>query len=197
MKECHHRIVKNRVVLTLLWGLILATSNSCGNLQTPDYHGAGDYVSSGDRSPSSVPFGNASIVDELHLRWPVQSPRITQGFKTGDRRHRHQGIDLGGTKNTPIYAAHDGKVIYTGRGFHGYGKLIIVESPYGYATFYAHLNTINTKEGKFVTAGEKIGGMGRTGRATGVHLHFEVRIAEVAVNPLSYLKTGLQASSHK
>jgi murein DD-endopeptidase MepM/ murein hydrolase activator NlpD len=103
-------------------------------------------------------------------------------------------VDLGGTKNSPVYAAHDGKVIYTGHGFHGYGKLIIIENPYGYATFYAHLNTINTKEGKYVTAGEKIGGMGRTGRATGVHLHFELRIAEIAVDPLAYLTTVRQAN---
>lgn len=186
--------MKTKAILTSLLGLVLIFSTSCGSLQTPDYQGPGDLVSGGSRAPSGVPFGKASIVDELHLRWPVQSPRVTQGFKTGSKKHRHQGLDLGGTKNTPVYAAHDGKVIYTGRGFHGYGKLIIIESPYGYATFYAHLNTINTKEGKFVTGGEKIGGMGRTGRATGVHLHFELRIAEVAVDPSSYLTTTLQAN---
>lgn len=170
---------------------------SCGSLQTPEYHGPGDYVSGGSkgsRAPSGVPFGKASIVDELHLKWPVQSRRITQGFKTGSKKHRHQGIDIGGSKNAPVYAAHDGKIIYTGRGFHGYGKLVILESPHGYATFYAHLNTINTREGKYVIAGEKIGGMGRTGRATGTHLHFELRIAEIAVDPSSYLNTSYQAN---
>lgn len=176
---------------TSLLGLILAVSTSCGTFESAEYVGAGNY-----RTPSSVAssVGRTSIVDELKLRWPVSSPRITQGFKPGSRRNRHQGIDLGGAKNTPILAAHDGKVIYTGRDFRGYGKLVIIESPNGYATFYAHLNTINTREGKWVIGGEKIGGMGRTGRATGVHLHFELRIAEVAVDPAGYFNTHRQAS---
>jgi murein DD-endopeptidase MepM/ murein hydrolase activator NlpD len=176
-----------------LLGFILICT-SCGTLQTPSYVGPG-------RQPSHKYFignnnGKTSIVDDIRLRWPVQSPRITQHFKPGNRRTRHQGIDLGGTKNTPIYAAHEGKVIYTGQGFKGYGKLVIIENPNGYATFYAHLNSINTKEGKWVMAGEKIGGMGRTGRATGVHLHFELRIAEVAVDPYSYFPTP-RLSQHK
>ncbi|MES2768114.1 MAG: M23 family metallopeptidase [Bdellovibrionota bacterium] len=176
---------------TYILGIILIVSNSCGSLETADYVGPGQM-----RIPNGVgtPIGKTSIVDELKLRWPVSSPRITQGFKAGSKRSRHQGIDLGGSKNTPILAAHDGKVIYTGRDFQGYGKLVIVESPNGYATFYAHLNTINTREGKWVMAGEKIGGMGRTGRATGVHLHFELRIAEVAVDPSSYFKGNRQAN---
>lgn len=179
------------ILKTSLLGLILVVSNSCGTFESAEYVGPGY-----KRSPGGVasPAGRTSIVDELKLRWPVSSPRITQGFKPGSRRSRHQGIDLGGPKNTPIMAAHDGKVIYTGRDFRGYGKLVIIESHNGYATFYAHLNTINTKEGKWVMAGEKIGGMGRTGRATGVHLHFELRIAEVAVDPSSYFNTNRQAN---
>jgi murein DD-endopeptidase MepM/ murein hydrolase activator NlpD len=164
---------------------------ACGTLETPKYSGMGDYHSPGSRSPAGTPMGRTSIVDELKLRWPVNNPRITQYFKPGSKRNRHQGIDLGGTKNTPIHAAHDGKVIYAGRGFHGYGKIIIIENPNGYATFYAHLNTINTREGKWVIAGEKIGGMGRTGHATGVHLHFELRVAEVAVDPYAHFPTTL------
>ena len=169
----------------LLLGFILIIANSCGTLETPNYVGPGKFFP----TKNSVPVGRTSIVDDIKLRWPVHSPRITQHFKPGSKRTRHQGIDLGGSKNTPIYSAHDGKVIYAGQGFRGYGKLVIVENPNGYATFYAHLNTINTREGKWVMGGEKIGGMGRTGRATGVHLHFELRIAEVAVNPYSYFPT--------
>lgn len=171
---------------SLKFFLLLAFSTGCGTLETPEFVGAGDYRSPGQRSPSSTPMGRTSIVDEVRLRWPVNNPRVTQFFKPGSHRHRHQGIDLGGSKNTKILAAHDGKVIYAGRGFKGYGKLVIIENPNGFASFYAHLNNISIREGKWVMAGEKIGGMGRTGRATGVHLHFELRIAEVAVDPYSY-----------
>lgn len=180
-----------KVVNAYLLGLILIACTSCGTLETADYRGPGKM-----RTPNGIgtPIGRTSIVDEVKLRWPVASPRVTQGFKPGSKRTRHQGIDLGGPKNTPILAAHDGKVIYTGRDFRGYGKLIIIENPNGFATFYAHLNSINVKEGKWVSSGDKIGAMGRTGRATGVHLHFELRIAEVAVDPANYFKSNIQAN---
>jgi murein DD-endopeptidase MepM/ murein hydrolase activator NlpD len=171
-------------LLKFLLSVAVLLSTSCGTLQTPEFVGPGRH-----RSPSGVPMGRTSIVDDVKLRWPVSNPRITQGFITGAFKHRHQGIDLGGTKNTSIFAAHDGKVIYVGKGFKGYGKIVMIENPNGFASFYAHLNSINTKEGKWVTAGEKIGGMGRTGHATGVHLHFELRIGEIAVDPMSHFPT--------
>ena len=183
--------MKSFIKYVFILPIIVLILSSCGTLEVPEYRGPGEFATSG-RSPSS---SRTSIVDGVKLRWPVHSPRITQHFKPGSKRYRHQGVDLGGPKNTPILAAHDGKVIYTGRDFRGYGKLVIIENPNGYATFYAHLNTINTREGKWVMAGEKIGGMGRTGRATGVHLHFELRIAEVAVDPMNFFDTRRLANN--
>ncbi len=178
--------------MTLLRLFLLVTSLSfvvsCGTFHKPQFRGPGELISSTKRNRP------VSIVDNIQIQWPVKNLRVTQHFKPGSRKSRHQGIDFGGRKNTPIYAAHEGKVIYTGSGFTGYGNLVIVEHPSGYATFYAHLNKIETREGRWVTTGEQIGRMGRTGRATGVHLHFELRIAEVAVNPLNYVsKSSLQA----
>ena len=87
-------------------------------------------------------------------------------------------------------AAERGTVIYTGRGFHGYGNLIVIEHNNEWATLYSHLNSITVKEGETVERGTKIGTMGRTGHATGVHLHFEIRRNRQPVNPLAYLPEG-------
>ena len=118
--------------------------------------------------------------------WPVKKGRLTQKFKAGS--DKHQGIDVGAWNNAPIYAAGDGVVIYAGRDFTGYGNLIIIEHQNDtWASFYAHLNKFKISEGARVQKGQLIGLMGRTGRATGVHLHFEIRYKRVPIDPLLYL----------
>ncbi len=92
-----------------------------------------------------------------------------------------------GPKNTPIVAAHPGRVIYVGRGFRGYGKMVMIEYNNRWASLYAHLNSFEVKQGQYVRMGDVIGRMGRTGRATGVHLHFELLKNKLPVNPMSYL----------
>ena len=123
---------------------------------------------------------------KIPMDWPVDEARFSRGFKASGR-HRHWGIDLAAPLNTPIFSAQDGRVIYAGRGFRGYGRLIIIESEKGLATLYGHLAKITVKEGQPVNKGQEIGKMGRSGRATGVHLHFEVRANRVPVDPLPYL----------
>lgn len=104
----------------------------------------------------------------------------------------HTGIDIPGEIGTPILAAGDGKVIWTGYGFYRggsnimddpYGKAVAIKHHFGYKnqklyTVYAHLNEITIKEGQNVKAGDQIGLMGETGHATGPHLHLEVRVGE-------------------
>lgn len=121
----------------------------------------------------------------LRLGWPIPYPsKITRKFQVnGDT---HWGIDFSGKKGAPIFSAHGGKIIYTGNQFNGYGNLVIIENPEGYASFYAHLSQITAREGDFVQPRTVIGKMGSTGRATGVHLHFELRLDRVPVDPLSY-----------
>lgn len=129
----------------------------------------------------------------LWFHWPVKRGTLTQGFK--HNRKKHQGIDIAARRNTPIYAAESGRVLYVGREFSGYGKMIIIEHKGdAWATFYAHLNSFDVSEGDWVRRGELIGRMGRTGRASGVHLHFEIRRNLKPVNPLNYLsRKSIQA----
>jgi len=134
-------------------------------------------------------------VEKLPLTFPVRGGfRHTSGFgyrkdpKTGMRRW-HKGHDLAGARGTAIVATGDGVVTFAGRQG-GYGKLVKIRHIRGFQTFYAHLSRIRVKSGQRVSRGERIGDMGNTGRSTGVHLHYEVRINGKAVNPSKYMKAA-------
>jgi murein DD-endopeptidase MepM/ murein hydrolase activator NlpD len=127
--------------------------------------------------------------------WPVDEARMTRGFLP-NRRRPHLGIDLAAPKGTKILAAHDGVVIYAGHDFRGFGRMVLIEGSNGWASLYAHFSTINVKEGDQVHQGDTIGGMGRTGRATGVHLHFEIRKSKGPVDPLLYLPSVSRLARH-
>lgn len=103
------------------------------------------------------------------------------------RRSFHAGIDIANSKGTSILASRNGKVTFAG--YKGtYGKLIIVNHGNGIETAYAHLSSINVSVGQSVTQGDVIGKMGSTGRSTGSHLHFEIRMGGSTVNPSKYIK---------
>lgn len=122
----------------------------------------------------------------IQFNWPVDEARLSRGFIVRKRKH-HWGIDLANKKGTAILAAEDGYVVYTGSQFHGYGKLIVIEHNDQWASLYAHLSKYSAKEGDFVKRGDVIGEMGRSGHATGSHLHFEIRDNRLPVDPLVYL----------
>ncbi len=148
-------------------------------------------VSPEKRSPAALdsePF--QKLTKELpFFDWPVDSARLTRGFLPNKRRP-HLGLDLAATKGTPILASSDGVVIYAGREFRGFGRMVLIESGSGWASLYAHLDKILVSEGQRVRQGEVLGAMGRTGRATGVHLHFEIRKDRGPVDPLPLLPNG-------
>lgn len=98
------------------------------------------------------------------------------------RRKFHKGIDFRADRGTPVMSAGPGKVIKAGT-MGGYGKVIIVDHGMGLTTRYGHLSKIEIEEGAFVSGGDQIGRVGATGRATGPHLHFEVRQDGEAINP--------------
>ncbi|MFV0410574.1 MAG: DUF5930 domain-containing protein [Paracoccus sp. (in: a-proteobacteria)] len=127
--------------------------------------------------------------EKLPLAMPVKSAfRFTSGF--GARWGRaHKGIDLAGPVGTPIVATGDGVVKFAGRQS-GYGNIIIVQHALGTETRYAHLSRIRVKTGQKVSRGSQIGDMGNTGRSTGPHLHYEVRVNGKAVNPMSFIKAA-------
>lgn len=130
----------------------------------------------------------------FHIVWPVQKLVINRGYSVGESKRDHLGLDLKGRRGDRILAAHDGTVIYAGRGFRGYGNMILLEYDQTWATLYGHLNRIRIKTGQEVKAGARIGDMGRTGRATGVHLHFELIKNKEPIDPAPFLKSGTVAT---
>lgn len=121
--------------------------------------------------------------------WPARG-RITSPYGIrviSGRKDFHAGIDIGGPTGTNIVAAESGRVSYAGN-MRGFGNVIILSHDGGYSTVYAH-NSVNlVKKGWYVNRGSVIAKMGRTGNATGPHLHFEIRLSGKPVNPLPYLK---------
>lgn len=127
--------------------------------------------------------------ESLPLAHPVAAPhRRTSGF--GPRWGRmHSGMDFAAGRGTPILATAEGTVTHAGWQS-GYGKLVKIQHPLGFETRYAHLNSISVRAGQRVSRGQNIGGMGTTGRSTGVHLHYEIRRNGQALNPVTFINAG-------
>jgi murein DD-endopeptidase MepM/ murein hydrolase activator NlpD len=124
------------------------------------------------------------------LAWPIIG-RVSSPF--GYRVHPilgvrklHTGIDISGSTGTPISAAADGTVILS-QTYGGYGRAVVIDHGGGMATLYAHQSSIAVSVGDVVSRGEVIGYVGCTGSCTGPHLHFEVRLNGVPVDPMQYL----------
>jgi murein DD-endopeptidase MepM/ murein hydrolase activator NlpD len=124
--------------------------------------------------------------DMATINWPLPGP-ISSNFGwrkdpfTG-KKAWHSGVDISGNTGDSVAAAWDGKVIYSGEK-KGYGKLVVLEHPNGWRSYYGHNSNLNVEVGENIAAGRKIAEVGSTGRSTGPHLHFEVRQGELAWNP--------------
>jgi murein DD-endopeptidase MepM/ murein hydrolase activator NlpD len=120
---------------------------------------------------------------------PVKSAfRFTSGF--GQRWGRlHAGTDFAASYGTPIYSTADGVVVHADWQS-GYGRLVKIQHEFGIETRYAHMSKIRVKVGQRVSRGDRIGDMGNSGRSTGTHLHYEVRIGGNPVNPMTYIKAA-------
>lgn len=137
------------------------------------------------------------LMSHLPLGRPVQGDdaRFTSGFGPRSdpfgrgKRAMHYGIDYAGDIGLPILATGDGTVIYAGRKG-SFGKFIEIEHISGIVTRYAHLNSISVKVGQKVKRGQKIAGLGNTGRSTGPHLHYEIRINGKRYDPVRFIKVG-------
>jgi len=103
----------------------------------------------------------------------------------------HRGIDYGCPMGTPILASSDGVVTFIGRLKEGYGNYIIISHPENYATLYAHLSEILVRENQRISIGQVIGKSGSTGNSTGPHLHFELRINGIQIDPKTKLQNVL------
>ncbi len=116
--------------------------------------------------------------------WPVNGPVVSgYGMRWG---RLHEGIDISASSGTPIWAAASGTVIHAGW-LGGYGNLVVVDHGNGLATAYAHASAILVGVGQQVAQGETVSLVGSTGNSSGPHLHFEVRVNGLAVDPLFYL----------
>ncbi len=98
----------------------------------------------------------------------------------------HEGLDIAGPIGTPVYATADG-IVVKAEWHHGYGKLVEIDHGYGFHTRYGHLHQIYVHVGQRVKRGQKIGSLGNTGRSTGPHLHYEVRINGTPQNPIKFI----------
>ena len=122
--------------------------------------------------------------------WPTRG-WLTSGFGyrispfTG-LRQMHEGIDISNRIGTPIIAPADGLVTNIGREW-GFGKILVISHGFGFTTRFGHLNRIDVKIGQKVKRGQKIAEIGNTGRSTGPHLHYEVKVNGVSVNPMKYI----------
>ncbi len=120
---------------------------------------------------------------DLQLQWPLTGA-ITSPFGGG---RRHKGLDIAAPRNTPVLAAADGEVTYSGNGLRGYGNLVVIDHGKGVVTIYAHNYRNLVRKGQRVRRGEKIARVGSTGHSTGPHVHFEVQIDGKRVDPRKYL----------
>jgi murein DD-endopeptidase MepM/ murein hydrolase activator NlpD len=131
----------------------------------------------------------------LPFAMPVKDAvRYTSGF--GNRRdpfngssRQHEGQDLAGAYGTPIYATADGVVIHAGWE-NGYGRLVKIKHEFGVETRYGHLAQVRVEVGQKVSRGDRIGDMGNSGRSTGTHLHYEIRLSGTAINPMTFIKAA-------
>jgi len=132
--------------------------------------------------------------ERLPFAHPAAGARRTSGF--GARRDpfsrrwaQHNGLDFAGPIGTPIKAAASGVVVHAGW-MRGYGKVVTIKHAFGYETRYAHLSRVHVNRGDHVDTGDRIGSMGSTGRSTGSHLHYEVRLDDKPINPAKFIEAA-------
>ena len=153
---------------------------------------AQDAVVTLDRARRALPF--------LPLRKPMPgAPDVTSGFGYRldpflGRAALHSGIDFRGDYGSAIRATAGGLVVTAGMNG-GYGNMVEIDHGNGLSTRYAHMSAISVTEGMTITTGTIVGRLGSTGRSTGPHLHYEVRVNDDAIDPLRFLKAGRQLAA--
>lgn len=131
--------------------------------------------------------GDLNVLPDV---WPVNG-RLMGGFGVrsdpfSGEGAMHTGVDISAPMGTPVHATADGIVVHAGWNG-GYGRCVVIDHGNNYQTWYAHLSRMDVIEGQEIRQGEVLGAVGTTGRSTGPHLHYEVRIASTPVNPYRFL----------
>lgn len=146
-----------------------------------------------DASRSSPDSQAVAEKKTARFAWPLKGA-ITRHFQPRGAR-RHDGIDIAAAKGAPIRAAAEGRVIFSDWGPGGYGRLVIIQHSDHLVTVYAHNHENLVRTDQTVRRGDIIASVGRSGRTTGYHLHFEVRRKTAPVSPLQFLSPNRGAAS--
>ncbi|MDR1739809.1 MAG: M23 family metallopeptidase [Bacteroidales bacterium] len=134
----------------------------------------------------------------------INQAKLWSGF--GPRKHPmykdlrpHTGVDFAGPTGIPVYATGNGSVIQAGAidGYGGYGILCVIDHGFGYKTLYGHLSKVTARNGQKIKRGDLIGYIGATGTATGAHLHYEVWVNDIKVNPINYFFGNISPQEYK
>lgn len=170
---------------------VKATIDTFYNLRNQAMSGRVSRALESGLSPSFV--GDWTQLADAPSLWPIEG-HVASSF--GERQDPingegafHPGIDIDAPTGTPVRAAADGDVMKAGMGV-GYGREVTIDHGHDVMTLYGHMSAVAVVPGEHVTRGQVIGYVGQTGRATGPHLHYEVRVHMVAVNPHKYLRTS-------
>lgn len=145
---------------------------------------------------------NKAFFSALPALKPMQGPYTKNTF--GKRLHPilgvvrdHQGVDIAGNVGTEVAAAGDGVVVMAGHSGGGYGNVVVINHGYGYQTLYAHLSKVLVRPGKRVKRGDVVARSGKSGLASGPHLHYEVRHNGVSRNPTDFFFDDLSAAEYR
>lgn len=148
-----------------------------------------DTVTVTEATPTVISMGTKERPEYV---WPAHGG--VSSYFGNDHGRTHKGIDITGGTGTNIYASRAGKVIYAGWNDGGFGNLVVIAHDNGTQTYYAHNSSLLVRVGQYVSQGQHIAEMGSTGRSSGVHCHFEVRVGGgnepfmgTPVNPMSYI----------
>jgi murein DD-endopeptidase MepM/ murein hydrolase activator NlpD len=169
-----------------------AASSALDNAVSVHEQAEADLQAESDRIAALAQSGNSGAAQgDGTFIWPVQGPITSPyGYRTDPVTGAtafHSGIDIGASCGTPIKAAGTGSVITAGFNSGGYGNMTLIGHGNGLSTLYGHQSSIIVSAGQSVTQGQVIGYVGSTGKSTGCHLHFEVRVNGNPVDPMGYL----------
>ena len=155
-----------------------------------------DVAQSANRQELALYDLDALMADQLAQLASTPSIWPTRGWVTSNfgsrvdpftgRKKMHEGLDIATQHGNPVAATADGVVLFAGVKS-GYGKVVILDHGYGIVSRYGHLSSIDVRAGQLIDRGSLLGRVGSTGRSTGPHLHYEVRVAGAPVNPYRYI----------
>jgi murein DD-endopeptidase MepM/ murein hydrolase activator NlpD len=186
--------LKRHGVFSVLLSVLLLSACATRPLRG-DRHGLLDASGPSVRMQQITDPSDNDVTGELLLsgqwHWPLKNVDVSSHYGHRGRKF-HQGVDFRANIGTPVLAANDGVVVYVGSRIRGYGRMIVLKHQDGFYSVYAHHSKNLVKVGKQVGRGEKIALSGRSGRASGPHLHFEIRRGVESIDPVIAINENIK-----